>query len=108
MLSEQTFAASIAIINGILYDKHKILENSELDTYYLILKDEIDNEKIYLESIKKLIKNWPSSYKRPSPKDILDNYNEFKNQLNEEYENENFIRKALKINNKIFLEEKKK
>ena len=105
MLQKETFALAMALINGVLYDKHKILENSELDVYYEILKNEIQDEILFIESVKDLIKKWPNSYKRPSPSEIILSYKEYK----KEKENEILIERQIEATKKLnsFLIEKK-
>ena len=93
MLREENFAMAVALINGILFDKHKILENSELDVYYEALKNEIENEYIFIESVKNFIKEWPSAYKRPSPFEIITFYKKFK----QEKESDLLIEQQIKI-----------
>jgi len=105
MLNRETFAIIITLINGILFDKHKILERTELDVYYESLKDEIDNEALFIESIKQFIKKWNSSYKRPSPFEILNFYKDFKKEKEEYLFLEKQIKEIKKLN-KNLLEKK--
>ena len=98
MLKEENFAVAIALINGILFDKHKILENSELDVYYEALKYEINDEYIFIESVRSFIKEWPSAYKRPSPFEIINFYKKFKQDKETDLLIEQQIQKIKKLN----------
>jgi len=98
MLSEEAFAASMAIINGVLQGNHKVLENNELNVYYETLKNEIDNEHLFIESIKDFVKKWASAYKRPTPYEILKEYEKFKKEKEFNALLDQHIKTAKKLN----------